>query len=60
MRSTTLLVVVAGTSASASFDSNAYEKGIKVSDEEMVSLSVKSHSLHGEWNYTIAPRRPDG
>ena len=46
MRSTTLLVVVAGTSASASFDSNAYEKGIKVSDEEMVSL--------------IAPRRPDG
>ena len=35
------------------------QKGIKVSDEEMVSLSVKSHSFHGEWNYTIAPRRPD-
>jgi hypothetical protein len=26
----------------------------------MVSLSVKPHSFHGEWNYTIAPRRPDG
>ncbi|HEY2622924.1 MAG TPA: hypothetical protein VGI53_05730, partial [Dyella sp.] len=36
------------------------EKGIKVSDEEMASLNVKPASFHGEWNYTIAPRRPDG
>jgi thioredoxin reductase (NADPH) len=43
-----------------SVDSNAYEKGIKISDEEMASLMVKPDSFHGEWNYTIAPRRPDG
>ena len=51
------------TSASpslVSLISNTYEKGIKVSDEEMVSLVSKPHSFHGEWNYTIAPRRPDG
>jgi Rhodopirellula transposase DDE domain len=41
-------------------DSNVYEKGIKVSDEEMASLNVNLGSFHSEWNYTIAPRRPDG
>jgi hypothetical protein len=49
-----------GLTVACQLDSNAYEKGIKVSDEEMVSLNVKPHSFHGEWNYTIAPRRPDG
>ena len=41
-------------------DANAYEKGIKVTDDEMASLSLTPASFHGEWNYTIAPRRPDG
>ena len=49
-----------GLTVTCQLDSNAYEKGIKVSDGEMVSLNVKPHSFHGEWNYTIAPRRPDG
>jgi hypothetical protein len=48
-----------GLTVACQLDSNAYEKGIKVSDEEMVSLNLKPHSFHGEWNYTIAPRRPD-
>jgi hypothetical protein len=63
-----------GLTVACQLDPNAYEKGIRVSDEEMVSLSVKPHSFHGEWNYTIGarnrssrllpskigPRRPDG
>jgi hypothetical protein len=49
-----------GLTVTCQLDANAYEKGIKVSDDEMASLSVKSDSFHGEWNYTIAPRRPDG
>src|ERR1700684_2089506 len=49
-----------GLTVTCQLDPNAYEKGLRVSDEEMVSLSVKPHSFHGEWNYTIAPRRPDG
>jgi hypothetical protein len=49
-----------GLTVTCRLDANAYEKGIKVTDDEMESLSVKPHSFHGEWNYTIAPRRPDG
>ena len=49
-----------GLTVSCQLDANAYEKGIKVSDDEMASLNVKPDSFHGEWNYTIAPRRPNG
>jgi hypothetical protein len=49
-----------GLTVTCQLDVNAYEEGIKVTDDEMESLSVKPHSFHGEWNYTIAPRRPDG
>jgi hypothetical protein len=37
-------------------DPNAYPAGVKVSDADMASLSLKPHEFHGEWNYTIAPR----
>ncbi|MDQ2764835.1 MAG: ISAzo13 family transposase, partial [Pseudomonadota bacterium] len=49
-----------GLSVACQLDSNVYEKGIKVSDEEMASLNVKPDPFHGEWNYTIAQRQPDG
>jgi hypothetical protein len=37
----------------------AYDKGIKVSDAEMARLNITPANFHGEWNYTIAPRKPD-
>ncbi len=37
-------------------DTNAYPKGVKVTDEEMASLNLTCHSFHREWNYTIHPR----
>jgi hypothetical protein len=49
-----------GLTVTCQLDDNAYEKRIKVSDDEMASLNVKPASFHGEWNYTIAPRQPDG
>jgi len=49
-----------GLTVACRLDANAYEKGIKVSDAEMASLNIKPATFHGEWNYTIAPRRPDG
>jgi hypothetical protein len=49
-----------GLTVACQLDSNVYEKGIKVSDEEMASLNVRPDTFHGEWNYTIARRRPDG
>jgi len=39
---------------------SAYAKGIKITDAEMATLNIKPAAFHGEWNYTIAPRRPDG
>jgi Rhodopirellula transposase DDE domain len=50
----------AGLTVSCQLDGSTYEKGIKVSDAEMASLSIQPASFHGEWNYTIIPRRPDG
>jgi hypothetical protein len=35
-----------------------YEKGLKVSDEEMKSLAVETHATCPAWNYTIRPRKP--
>ena len=49
-----------GLTVACQLDANAYEKGIKIPDAEMAALNLKPASFHGEWNYTIAPRKPDG
>ena len=36
-------------------DTNEYEKGIKVSDEELEELNISRHEFHGEWNYWVSP-----
>lgn len=41
----------------AALDSREYETGIKVSDEELAKLRLTPAKFHGEWNYSIAPRR---
>jgi hypothetical protein len=33
-----------------------YAKGIKITDAEMASLSLQSHAICPQWNYTIRPR----
>ena len=45
-----------GLKIKAEVDKNKYEKGIKVSDEEMALLNIKRESFHGEWNYKIMPQ----
>jgi hypothetical protein len=47
----------AGLTVQARLDTNQYETGIRVSDEEMARLRVFPHKFHGEWNYTVKPRR---
>jgi Rhodopirellula transposase DDE domain len=39
----------------AELDTNSYETGIKVSDEELAAVKIKKHKFHGDWNYTISP-----
>lgn len=40
----------------AELDTKNYQKGIKVSDEEMSEISIEHADFHGEWNYFIKPR----
>jgi len=39
-----------------SLDTRYYEAGVKISDEEMKQISLRTHSTNPEWNYTISPR----
>jgi len=45
-----------GLTIRCELDTNAYPKGIKVSEEEMATLNLKGDAFHPEWNYTISPR----
>jgi hypothetical protein len=47
----------AGLRIEAEMDANAYRTGIKVSDEELAAIHLEKAAFHGEWNYTITPRR---
>jgi hypothetical protein len=46
-----------GLKIQSALDQNSYEKGIKVSDEEMAQLRITKDEFHGEWNYCLHPRR---
>ncbi len=45
-----------GLKIKACLDDNVYEKGIKISDEELDSISIKLEDFHGNWNYVIFPK----
>ena len=47
-----------GLKVRCELDSNAYPKGIKISDKELATINISKDNFHGEWNYTIAPRSP--
>jgi hypothetical protein len=38
-------------------EKRTYVKGVKVSDEQMAKIRIEHDEFHGEWNYTIRPRR---
>jgi hypothetical protein len=46
-----------GLIVKAALDSNHYDTEIKVSDRELAGVQLQRHEFHGDWNYTIAPRR---
>jgi hypothetical protein len=46
-----------GLLVKAALDTNHYDTAIKVSDGELARLKLKPHGFHGEWNYTIKPRK---
>ena len=46
-----------GLVVKAALDTHTYDTGVKVTDEEVARLRLTPHSFHGEWNYTLSPRR---
>lgn len=44
-----------GLEVSCDLNLNKYQKGIKVSDEELSKVNIVKEEFHGEWNYTIHP-----
>ena len=44
-----------GLEVRCELDTNAYPKGIAVSDEEFDAINMTRAEFHGEWNYTIHP-----
>ncbi len=37
-------------------DESTYQKGIKVTDDQLAECVIKRNSFHGDWNYEIRPR----
>ena len=44
-----------GRTVCCELHSNAYPKGIVVSDQEIAEINITRDAFHGEWNYTISP-----
>ncbi len=46
-----------GLTVKAALDSGEYETGIEVSDGDLARVKLTRAKFHGDWNYTIRPRR---
>jgi hypothetical protein len=63
LRSLEIIVsLIGGTTSSglvvrAELDPRPYLRGVVVSDEELASVRMRRAAFHGEWNYTISPRK---
>ena len=49
-----------GLKVRAALDTERYESGIKVSDEQLQAVRIKRNDFHGEWNYSILPNERIG
>jgi hypothetical protein len=47
----------AGLRVTCTLDHRKYEIGRKVADSEMANLRIERDAFHGEWNYTVFPRK---
>jgi transposase len=47
-----------GLKVHAELNTEAYQSGIKVSDEELALVKFRRDKFHGDWNYEIQPRNP--
>jgi Rhodopirellula transposase DDE domain len=45
-----------GLKVKAKIDKKQYNKGVKISDEELGDISINRNNFRGEWNYIISPK----
>ena len=45
-----------GLRVKAALDTNTYDTGVSVTNEQMDALSLQRHDFKGEWNYQLHPR----
>jgi len=45
-----------GLKVACELNLNKYQKGIKISDEELSDVNILKDDFHGEWNYSICPK----
>lgn len=45
-----------GLTVKSKIDTNIYEPGLKVSDQQMAELRLRRETFHGDWNYRLLPR----
>jgi Rhodopirellula transposase DDE domain len=45
-----------GLTVKSKIDTNFYEKGLRVSDQQMAELQLRREKFHGDWNYKLLPR----
>ncbi len=45
-----------GLIVKSKIDTNIYEPGLKVSDQQMAELQLRREKFHGNWNYKLLPR----
>jgi hypothetical protein len=45
-----------GLKVHAELNTESYQAGIKVSDQELAQIKIKRDKFHGDWNYEIQPR----
>lgn len=59
----TIVHLIAGTTTAQGLkvtcrlDRRRYPTGRKISDKEFAEVNLTPHAFHGEWNYSIQPRR---
>jgi hypothetical protein len=47
-----------GLTVHCELDETHYEKGRKITDDELASVRLYPDGFHGEWNYMIIPKKP--
>jgi len=44
-----------GLKVKAALDTNVYETGIEITEEQLKMVNIQRDKFHGEWNYIISP-----